>query len=55
MSYARGTETTKFARKVKLYLERAGFIVWMDEEDIGGGVVRLSLNYITIACLHEIL
>ena len=37
MSYARGNETTKFARKVKVYLEAKGFAVWMDEEDIAGG------------------
>ena len=29
MSYARGPETTSFARKLKSYLESKGFIVWM--------------------------
>ena len=29
MSYARGPETTSFARQLKLYLESKGFIVWM--------------------------
>mgnify|MGYP001295747630 CR=1 FL=1 len=36
MSYARGPETTRFARKLKSYLESKGFIVWMDEEGIAG-------------------
>ena len=36
MSYARGPETTRFARKLKSYLESQGFIVWMDEEGIAG-------------------
>ena len=29
MSYARGPETTSFARKLKSYLEAQGFAVWM--------------------------
>ena len=33
MSYARGPETTKFARKAKAYLDAKGFVVWMVSAD----------------------
>ena len=38
LSYARGDESTPFARRLKAYLEEHGFDVWMDEEGIAGGV-----------------
>jgi hypothetical protein len=42
MSYARGDESTPFARRLKAFLEGCGFDVWMDEEGIAGGVDFLS-------------
>ena len=42
LSYARGDESTPFARRLKAYLEEHGFDVWMDEEDIAGGVDFMS-------------
>ena len=38
LSYARGDESTPFARRLKAFLEGNGFKVWMDEEGIAGGV-----------------
>ena len=42
LSYARGDESTPFARRLKAYLEEHGFDVWMDEEGIAGGVDFMS-------------
>ena len=42
MSYARGDESTPFARRLKTFLEEHGFEVWMDEEGIAGGVDFMS-------------
>ena len=42
LSYARGDESTPFARKLKAFLEEHGFEVWMDEEGIAGGVDFMS-------------
>ena len=41
MSYARGPETTKFAREAKAYLEGEGFIVWM----VSGGSVHSPVSF----------
>ena len=41
-TYARGDESTPFARRLKAYLEEHGFDVWMDEEGIAGGVDFMS-------------
>ena len=38
LSYARGRESTLFARFLKQQLELAGWAVWMDEADIAPGV-----------------
>ena len=37
LSYARGDESTPFARRLKAFMEEHGFEVWMDEEGIAGG------------------
>ena len=42
LSYARGDESTPFARRLKAFLEEHGFEVWMDEEGIAGGVDFMS-------------
>ena len=42
LSYARGDESTPFARKLKTFLEEHDFEVWMDEEGIAGGVDFMS-------------
>ena len=42
LSYARGDESTPFARCLKAFLEEYGFAVWMDEEGIAGGVDFMS-------------
>ena len=42
LSYARGDESTAFARKLKDFLEEHGFEVWMDEEGIQGGADFMS-------------
>jgi len=42
LSYARGDESTPFARRLKAYLEEHGFDVWMDEEGIAGGANFMS-------------
>ena len=42
LSYARGEESTPFARNLKAFLEEHGFEVWMDEEGIAGGVNFMS-------------
>ena len=35
LSYARSTTSTSFARWLKAELEQHGWLVWMDEADIG--------------------
>ena len=42
LSYARGDESTPFARRLKAFLEEHGFEVWMDEEGIQGGADFMS-------------
>ena len=42
LSYARGDESTPFARRLKAFLEEYGFEVWMDEESIAGGADFMS-------------
>ena len=37
LSYARGDESTLFARRLKAFLGKHCFNVWMDEEGIQGG------------------
>jgi len=44
LSYARGDESTPFARRLKAYLEEHGFDVWMDEEGIAGDANFMSAS-----------